>query len=136
MNVQIPNDVYKLFEDLYSEYGKEHALFNEDPIKYIKNSDFIIGGTLGPSSKDEFEEIKRRKDLEIPTVQQFHKSKQTICITRIISDILIRSNQLCCLREEGHDLVDYIAFKYLNELLSITNFRDEAEQKKTLTRNN
>ena len=132
MNVQIPNDVYKLFEDLYSEYGKEHALFNEDPIKYIKNSDFIIGGTLGPSSKGEFEEIKRRKDLEIPTVQQFHKSKQTICITRTISDILIRSNQLCCLREEGHDLVDYIAFKYLNELLSITNFRDEAEQKKLL----
>ncbi|MBB1274068.1 HEPN domain-containing protein [Psychromonas sp. SR45-3] len=132
MSIQVVKKIYSLFDELISEYIKEKAIFNKDPTQYIKNSDFMLGGTLNPSSKEEFEEIQKRQENDIPTVQQLHKNNRTVQLTNDIAEFLSKSNQLNYLPSEIASSVDKITFDFINRIVCLSPIPEDSEQKNIL----
>ncbi|WP_367971382.1 HEPN domain-containing protein [Vibrio scophthalmi] len=106
-----------MFDDLIKEYSQESSKFQSNPTEYIKNSDFIIGGLINPSSQEEYDALEDRKSKGIKCVPQLLKSLLSISITREIAELLDSSNQLKCEASEMIAAVDSIAFKFLNDLV-------------------
>ena len=117
MRTQIPNKIYSLFDDLIKEYSQESSKFQSNPTEYIKNSDFIIGGTVNLSSREEYDALKDRKSKGLNVVSQLHKSFVSTSITREIAELLDSSNQLKCEDSEIISTVDSMVFKFLNDLV-------------------
>ena len=132
MNVNVSNDIYNMFSELFFLYIKEKDLFNKDPEIYLKNTPFFLGRTLNPSSKEEFDKINEKKSRGILVCNQLIRNEKTIDITKKISERFIRSNQLCFLPEEGESLIDLIVFNFFNEIVALKNFPDEDKQKNIL----
>ncbi|PMM89950.1 hypothetical protein BCS98_06200 [Vibrio breoganii] len=116
MRTQIPNKIYSLFDDLIKEYSQENSKFQSNPTEYIKNSDFIIGGTINPSCREEYDALEDRKSKGLKIVFQLHKSFVSTSITREIAELLDSSNQLKCEDSEIISTVDSMVFKFLNDL--------------------
>ncbi|KJR21415.1 MULTISPECIES: HEPN domain-containing protein [Vibrio] len=129
MKIQVPNKIYPLFDKLFKEYQNEYILYIKEPLEYLKDSIFLLGGSIGCSSEEEHLEIERKIQNKIPVFTQLFKNEKTISTTEEISQLLMKSNQLYCLESEVIHVVDRISYKSINKIISTQPFPDEDEQR-------
>jgi hypothetical protein len=132
VRTQIPNKIYGLFEDLIKEYVQENHKFQSDPTAYIKNSDYILGGQISPSSREDHEVIEVQKSQGFRYFAQLHKNRKSMGLTREIAKLLSTSNQLKCRPSEIDDTVDRISFTFINDLVKQSPSIEEDKTKSIL----